>query len=380
MQQIASASIVSTASTVFAIITQIRQTPRMPQMTLLRNQLLQALEEYGQKAQQLKLNNEAIGMGKYALCALIDETILSSPWGQQSGWANQGLVLQYYQDTKAGERFFLGLNKILELPEKNNDLLELFYTCLNLGFRGRYALVNQGEYELEKLRKKLYITIRQYKIQAPTQISSHWQGVAISLNKPIYWLPLWIMLVAFIVCTLLIIALMRTSLNELYLPEMSKVSALIYKPTYSKPVVTAVTLTQLLKKEIHQGLVTVAETESGGTVTIKGDEMFASGRASIKPSFENTVLHIAQAIKKYGGMVTIAGHSDNQPIKLLSIKSNIELSKLRAENVANLMSKYIAYSTMTIVGKGEMEPLVANDSPQNRSKNRRVEITINRIN
>lgn len=381
MQQPNQASIVSTASTIFALVTQIKQMPRMPQIVPLKNQLLKALEEYAQRMEALAISKETTGMGKYALCALIDESILSSPWGQQSGWANQGFVLQYYQDTKAGERFFLGLNKLLESPEKNIDVLELFYTCLHLGFRGRYALVQQGEYELDKLKKKLYATIRQFKEKPSPNISTHWQGMTISLEKPIYWLPLWIMLVAFLCCTVIILSVMKASLNKLYLPEMTRVSELIYKPTYTKAIVVdKFTLTQLLKQEISQGSVTVIETEIGGTIIIKGDELFASGSSIIKPSFENTILHIAEAIKKYGGMATVAGHSDNQSVKLFSIKSNIELSRLRAKNVADLMSKYIAKNTITIIGKGEMEPLVANDTPQNRAKNRRVEIIVNRIN
>lgn len=381
MQQTNQASIVSAASTIFALVTQIKQMPRMPQIVPLKNQLLKALEEYVQRMEALAISKETTGMGKYALCALVDESILSSPWGQQSGWANQGFVLQYYQDTKAGERFFLGLTKLLEAPEKNVDLLELFYTCLSLGFRGRYALIPQGEYELDKLKKKLYVTIRQFKEKPSANIANHWQGMSVSLEKPIYWFPLWIMLVAFVFCTLIIISVLKGSLNNIYLPEMKKVSELIYEPIYSKSVVAdKVTLTQLLQEEISRGSVTVIETEIGGKIIIKGDELFASGSSTIKPSFENTVLKIAEAIKKYGGSVTVAGHSDNQPIKLLAIKSNIELSRLRAKNVADLMAKYIAQNTMTIIGKGEMDPLVANDTPQNRAKNRRVEITINRIN
>lgn len=381
MQQITQNAIVSAASTLFALAAEIRQILRMPQIVPLRAQLLKALEEYNHRLVDIGVSKETIGMGKYALCALIDETILSSPWGQQSGWASQGLVLQHYQDTKAGERFFLGLSKLLESPEKNIDLLELFYTCMSLGFRGRYALVQQGEFELDKLKKKLYITIRQFKEKPPINIASHWQGIEISLEKPVYWLPLWIMLVVFLCCTLIIISLMRSTLNNLYLPEITKVSDLIYKPIYNKPMtIDKLTLTQLLKKEINQGTVTVIETDIGGTIIIKGDELFASGSSIIKSSFEPTILHIAEALKRYGGIVTIAGHSDNQPIKLLSIKSNLELSQLRAKNVAYIMEKYIPINKMTIIGKGEIEPIVTNDTPQNRSKNRRVEITINRIN
>jgi chemotaxis protein MotB len=74
----------------------------------------------------------------------------------------------------------------------------------------------------------------------------------------------------------------------------------------------------------------------------------------------------------------VEGHTDNVPIHTRQFPSNWELSTARAVNVL----KYFADADridprrLSAVGYGESKPLVNNDSPRNRAKNRRVEIVL----
>jgi OOP family OmpA-OmpF porin len=71
--------------------------------------------------------------------------------------------------------------------------------------------------------------------------------------------------------------------------------------------------------------------------------------------------------------ISITGHTDN----VGSDAFNLELSKRRANAVKNyLVSKMVADALITTDGKGESMPLVANDTPENRAKNRRVVFVI----
>jgi OOP family OmpA-OmpF porin len=71
--------------------------------------------------------------------------------------------------------------------------------------------------------------------------------------------------------------------------------------------------------------------------------------------------------------ISITGHTDN----VGSDAFNLELSKRRANAVKNyLVSKMVADALITTDGKGETMPLVANDTPENRAKNRRVVFVI----
>jgi len=64
------------------------------------------------------------------------------------------------------------------------------------------------------------------------------------------------------------------------------------------------------------------------------------------------------------------------PIRTLRFPSNWELSRARAESVARLLAAAIGPARVRADGRGDAEPVVPNDTPQNRAKNRRVEITL----
>jgi outer membrane protein OmpA-like peptidoglycan-associated protein len=71
--------------------------------------------------------------------------------------------------------------------------------------------------------------------------------------------------------------------------------------------------------------------------------------------------------------VSIEGHASDEGDE----NYNLSLSKARAEAVrVYLVSKGVAADRLNSTGFGEGKPLVANDTPENREKNRRVEFNI----
>ena len=70
--------------------------------------------------------------------------------------------------------------------------------------------------------------------------------------------------------------------------------------------------------------------------------------------------------------VEISGHTDN----VGNAKSNQKLSQLRANAVRDwLIAQGIDGNRLTAVGYGASKPMVANDSPENKAKNRRIEFS-----
>jgi len=85
---------------------------------------------------------------RFALCAWVDESILSSRWLHKNRWLNDQLQRLYYNTTDAGEEFFERLGGI---GLHQRDVREVYYLCLALGFTGRYC--NPGdEYTLEQIK------------------------------------------------------------------------------------------------------------------------------------------------------------------------------------------------------------------------------------
>jgi type VI secretion system protein ImpK len=106
-----------------------------------------------------------------------------------------------------------------------------------------------------------------------------------------------------------------------------------------------------------------------------GSDLFLSGRAEVNPAYEVRLQHVAVALNKVRGAVTIIGHTDNQPIKSLVYSDNYELSRARAVSVANVLGRTLDKSINPAVrGAGSGQPVAAGSDAESRARNRRVEI------
>jgi OOP family OmpA-OmpF porin len=102
---------------------------------------------------------------------------------------------------------------------------------------------------------------------------------------------------------------------------------------------------------------------------------FALAKAEILPVSFGLLDEVAKVIQEnpHVQKISIEGHASDEGEDAY----NLTLSKARAEAVRQyLVSKGVAADRMSSTGYGEAKPLVANDSPENREKNRRVEFHI----
>jgi len=125
---------------------------------------------------------------------------------------------------------------------------------------------------------------------------------------------------------------------------------------------------------------TVHVTKEGNNLVINLPDktLFSSGSAKLNPDADGLLEAIAHTILKYRFPVRIEGHTDNVPIKTAQFPSNWELSAARATAVLRHLSEVekIRMDRLTAVGFGEFNPLLPNDRPINREKNRRVRIVL----
>lgn len=107
--------------------------------------LLNESESYIKKELVTK---EDYDQARFAICAWIDEAILSSNWQGKGRWQADPLQRVYYQTADAGEEFYQRLNK---LGLQQGDVREVYYLCLAIGFRGRYCQ-DGDEFLLDQLK------------------------------------------------------------------------------------------------------------------------------------------------------------------------------------------------------------------------------------
>ncbi|MGD2119034.1 MAG: type VI secretion system protein TssL, long form [Chromatiales bacterium] len=133
-----------------------------------------------------------------------------------------------------------------------------------------------------------------------------------------------------------------------------------------------------LDEEIEKGQVTVEREGSKVIIRIQEKGSFKSGSASLDPGFFEVMDKITSVLQDRSGKIVVAGHTDNVPIHTGRFRSNWELSSARAVTVLHSMLRNPGMSEdrMLVEGHAETQPLVPNDSAENRAKNRRVELVV----
>lgn len=133
-----------------------------------------------------------------------------------------------------------------------------------------------------------------------------------------------------------------------------------------------------LQEEIEKGEVTVEREKSRVIIRIQEKGSFKSGSASLDPAFFEVMDKISAVLADRSGQVVVSGHTDNIPISTGRFRSNWELSSARAVTVlhALLRNPDIDESRIEVKGHADTKPMVDNDTPENRAKNRRVELHV----
>ena len=91
-----------------------------------------------------KYKSEIILAARHILCAWINETILKSSWGKQRKWQAPKSLNQDYAESWKGESFFIIMQRCASSPTEHQDILELSYICMTLGYEGCYKFESKG--------------------------------------------------------------------------------------------------------------------------------------------------------------------------------------------------------------------------------------------
>lgn len=121
---------------------------RQPPFEQVKGDIQRLLSESEMCVKKGTFSQDDYDQARFMVCAWVDEAILSSAWSQKGMWQREQLQRLYYNTTDAGEEAFERLNA---LGFHQQDVREVYYLCLALGFKGRF--IHQGdEYLLEQLK------------------------------------------------------------------------------------------------------------------------------------------------------------------------------------------------------------------------------------
>lgn len=387
--------LVQCGSACFALVRRLAGTMQHDDVAGLRERVLQMVREFAVNARRNGAREEAAHAARYALCALIDETVLSTPWGSQSDWAGHTILGTLHDETSGGERFFQILSRMSENPARNVDLLEFLYLCLSLGFQGKYAVLDRGSAQLEQVTHNLYRLIANQRGEGERELSPHWAGVTDRRPRVSRYIPLWVFPVAS--CALAVLAYLgfsysiNRSSDDLFakLNTLGRETLLVAEMRQSPAVETPEPIEQpqrhdaferiraALADESQRGLVAVADEGAAVKITILNKGLFPSGSATVAKEFQPLIQKIGLAIKDPPGSVLVTGHTDSIPIRTIRFPSNWHLSLARADAVTALLARSLGEKAgLVSEGRADTEPIAPNDSAEGREQNRRIEIKV----
>ena len=139
-----------------------------------------------------------------------------------------------------------------------------------------------------------------------------------------------------------------------------------------------------LKKKLADQDVVISRLKDQLKVTVASEILFPSGSAELAPAGADVLRKVAAAANQSQDEVRVEGHTDSDPIAPVLAQyypSNWELSTARAAVVVRTLQAtgMVPAERLAAVGYGDSHPVAPNDTPEGRSKNRRVEIVFRPI-
>ena len=133
-----------------------------------------------------------------------------------------------------------------------------------------------------------------------------------------------------------------------------------------------------LSSEIQDGRVALEPDARGLVVSIQESGSFTTGSADLPPAAQQLIAHVADRLRNIPNAIRVEGHTDDVPIQTSKYSSNWDLSTARATRVVDYLihAGEIDPVRLSAAGYSEFRPLVPNDSPANRARNRRTDIVI----
>ena len=359
----------------------------------LMDQVAQALQRFEVDARAANAPADQIETAKYALAACADDIVQNLPNEDARVGTQHSMLARFFNERMGGVRFFKELERAKQNPAVNLGVLEIMHACLSLGFEGVYR-ASGGPGAAQGIRRDLYETIRRAQSKTIEDLSPHWRGQDVPLSGSRLQVPVWAVAALAAVVLLGSYLYLRNALSAraetlaLRMAEIHPAGELtlaretIVKPPPDPKPRTSTQLERIraaLAKEIVAGKVGADQSATTIFIRIGNVVLFPSGGAKVSDTFAPIAAKIAAALDREPGAIHVDGYTDADPIHTVAFPSNFELSAARAKSVAAMLKPGLSHpERLAVTGKGPGNPIAPNDTELNKSKNRRVEVSIPR--
>lgn len=374
--------LISAAYTLLSLPPQLRQVTGNLEINQLHTEIKRLIQEFEVEALRVCNDPQIRRDASYILCALIDETVQNTAWGENSSWAQNPMLSIFHQETYGGERVYEILSQALQTPSRYDDVLELIFLTLSLGYMGKYRVDPKGPIKIEQSRSQIYDVLTRSRDELKTQLSPNCNPLTGFASKLYSFLPYWILAAVLVLVAFSIYSYWLFQLNshsdqtrQLLASIVPLSSELVAEPEQVPQSVRSLEL--LLADEIERGLLEINHFPKHTAITLKDDQMFASASANINEGYLPILDKVAKSLETLPGQVIVTGHTDNQAIRTAKYPSNWHLSLARASSVVKYLDDVGSLDSRLLPeGRGAQEPVADNTTEAGRAKNRRVVVDI----
>jgi type VI secretion system protein ImpK len=209
--------LVGVASPVVELVLKL-QAGQMALSNELRPTVGRMLQEIEQRGATLRYSERQVKAVKFALAAFVDETVMTTNSSLREEWEKFPLQLEYFGEHLAGVKYFERLDELLKQVEADADVVEVYYVCLLLGFKGKYKVYMEDQ--LQGVIENTATQLRRVGRLQETELSPHWRVADQPEPARDLGLPLWAKIgagvaVMFAVLIYLVLALLlHSNVNE----------------------------------------------------------------------------------------------------------------------------------------------------------------------
>lgn len=381
------------AARLLALAAAVQADRQVADVTALRARAGEEAKAFEKTLASLGLSGEDNARARYAVLATVDDIVQNLPGGAQSDWARSSLVVQSFGQAFGGDQFFTILDTMLQRPQANLDMLELYHACLAVGFLGRARVAPDGRQQIESRMGAIYSALSGVRPRPETDLVPAWVGKPTPMPG-VGWLARAALVAAAVLAVLLLIFLvLKLWLDGRDAPARSALRPL--PPIAAARIdrlgadVPALQSTQLERIRARLGNPCIDARDDGATIRLViaacpglPTGMFSSGGASVAGEYVPLIEAAGRALAPEPGPIAVVAHTDSDPIRgalAATYPDNMALSQARAEDVVSLLGPHVGDAErLSAEGRGDQEPVNRADTPEAKAENRRVELVLPR--
>lgn len=323
----------------------------------------------------------------HVLAATVDDVMQNLPGTSREGWKLAGLVARRFGADAARDGAFRRIERALVHPAAKVRRLEVMLACLSLGLGGGGQGPDKAE-DPARWRAVLCRTLQQVAPRDPG-MSPCWRPVIPDGTRD-RGVPVWVAATVGALAALSLYLPLATDLSRLAATAEGRIVGMhqglaalaLVRPAVQDRTEVATRSPQL--DRISDGLrgqgVTVDARGDWILLRLAADFGFAPGQDEPTVAASSAAATLGRVLEGETGPIRVVGHSDNLPLSGRGpFRTNAQLSAARAQAVADLLAGHLSDpSRLRPEGRGALDPIADNATPEGRARNRRVDILIQR--